>query len=383
MLEVEVAIDVVFIHCDIGLDLIDCERNSAVISFNDPPSEDSEIGRNSNEMLATFRCQANTTRLEIRLRPVEGQRGTLSVYVVSRITPKSCLSRSYEIVPLGLHKRQHSKTSIEYGNSLMMTGSFGLNDAHTWLRMNIPEIPEKLSLSAEGVESEVFYYTSTMTKSILICNCGRGAISITSDNVSTVSILKDFLTREATRQSIPIEISVQINEGSIAVILRHLYPKIKHLILEKQRQDLFEALSDLQSSDADIAAQLLKDLNLEEEKSSLDSDKPESSSLNNRQDVLIGLDRIYGIITDLFIDYHKLKGTSMAGFLKAAKEKLDEMTSLVESAVLEAINSKSIPPELMEPIDSSRPINSASSFKAKDESTAFAERLYQFWDIQL
>ncbi|XP_017490998.1 PREDICTED: Bardet-Biedl syndrome 7 protein-like [Rhagoletis zephyria] len=406
MLEVEVAIDVVFIHCDIGLDLIDCERNSAVISFNDPPNFAEGGGGGSasspGEMLATFRCQANTTRLEIRLRPVEGQHGTLSVYVVSRITPKSCLTRSYEIQPLALHKRQHSNTSIEFANSLVMTGAFGINDAHTWLRMNIPEIPEKLSLSTEGVESEVFYYTSTMTRSILIVNCGRGTISITSDNVSTVSILKDFLTREATRQSIPIEISVSISERSIAVILRHLYPKIKRLILEKQRQDLFEAISDLQSSDADIASQLLADLNLEEKEagekeaevkrsakssSSSSSGRPESTEAN-RQDVLIGLDRIYGIITDLFIDYHKLKGTSMASFLKAAKEKLDEMTTLIETAVLEAVNSKSMPPELAAVLSDGCNINSASSgsrgpLRAKDESTAFAERLYHFWDIQL
>lgn len=62
-LEVEVAIDVLIIQSDIPLDLIDCEKNSAVVSFN----EDSQ-----HQVLATFRCQANTTRLEIKIRSIEG-----------------------------------------------------------------------------------------------------------------------------------------------------------------------------------------------------------------------------------------------------------------------------------------------------------------------
>ena len=63
-LEVEIAIDAVIIQSDIPLDLIDCERNSAVISFNEKTS--------SPQVLVTFRCQANTTRLEIKIRSIEG-----------------------------------------------------------------------------------------------------------------------------------------------------------------------------------------------------------------------------------------------------------------------------------------------------------------------
>ena len=375
MLEVEVAVDVVFIHCDISLDLIDCERNSAIISFNDPEKSD------SNEILATFRCQANTTRLEIRLRPVEGQHGTLSVYVISRITPKSCQTRSYSIQPLSLHKRQYSNTQIEFANSLALSGSFGLNDAHNWLRMCIPEIPEKPSLTVPDVESEMFYYISTMTKSILICNCGKGRISFMSDNVSTISILKDFLTREATRQSIQIEINVEIDEKSITIMLRHLYPMIKNLILEKQRQDLYEAISDLQSNDADITTHLLKDLNLVSSnefkgREQTNLNRPESSH-SERQDILIGLDRIHGIITDLFIDYHKLKGNSLSSVLKTAKLKLSEMVTLIESVVLESIHSS----QTDEPMHMLK--EEINSLNSKNEIFIFIDKLYHFWDVQL
>ena len=69
-LEVEIAIDAVIIQSDIQLDLIDCERNSAVISFND---------NNSKEVLVTFRCQANTSRLEIKIRSIEGMIDLISI----------------------------------------------------------------------------------------------------------------------------------------------------------------------------------------------------------------------------------------------------------------------------------------------------------------
>ena len=36
------------------------------------------------------RCQANTTRLEIKIRTIEGQYGTLTAYVTPRLQPKCC-----------------------------------------------------------------------------------------------------------------------------------------------------------------------------------------------------------------------------------------------------------------------------------------------------
>ena len=43
------------------VDLLDVERNSAVVSYSACRPED------GNFLLATYRCQANTTRLEIKV----------------------------------------------------------------------------------------------------------------------------------------------------------------------------------------------------------------------------------------------------------------------------------------------------------------------------
>ena len=44
--------------------------------------------QSGNILLATYRCQANTTRLEIKIRTIEGQYGTMLAYVTPRLQPK-------------------------------------------------------------------------------------------------------------------------------------------------------------------------------------------------------------------------------------------------------------------------------------------------------
>ena len=43
------------------------------------------------------------------------------------------------------------------------------------------------------------------------------------------------------------------------------------------------------------------------------------------------LDRFYGLITDLFIDYEKVNGNNTNNMINIFKPKIDEMVSLIES----------------------------------------------------
>ena len=100
-LELETPIDNVLLQSDCPVDLLDVEKNSAVVSYS---SCDPESG---NILLATYRCQANTTRLEIKIRTIEGQYGTMLAYVTPRLQPKCCQVQEYKIKPLSLHMRTH------------------------------------------------------------------------------------------------------------------------------------------------------------------------------------------------------------------------------------------------------------------------------------
>ena len=61
-IEVQMPIDTILLQSDVPVDLLDVEKNSAVVSYS---SCDPESG---NFLLATYRCQANTTRLELKVR---------------------------------------------------------------------------------------------------------------------------------------------------------------------------------------------------------------------------------------------------------------------------------------------------------------------------
>ena len=58
--------------------------------FTVAPSNGLFFQQSGNVLLATYRCQANTTRLEIKIRTIEGQYGTMLAYVTPRLQPKCC-----------------------------------------------------------------------------------------------------------------------------------------------------------------------------------------------------------------------------------------------------------------------------------------------------
>eukprot|EP00074_Homo_sapiens_P087979 XP_016863847.1 Bardet-Biedl syndrome 7 protein isoform X6 [Homo sapiens] len=182
ILEVQTAIDNVLIQSDVPIDLLDVDKNSAVVSFSSCDSES-----NDNFLLATYRCQADTTRLELKIRSIEGQYGTLQAYVTPRIQPKTCQVRQYHIKPLSLHQRTHFIDHDRKG---------------------------------EGV--------------------------FKSDNISTISILKDVLSKEATKRKINLNISYEINEVSVKHTLKLIHPKLEYQLLLAKKVQLIDALKELQ-----------------------------------------------------------------------------------------------------------------------------------------
>uniref|UniRef100_A0A914XPM1 Bardet-Biedl syndrome 7 n=2 Tax=Plectus sambesii TaxID=2011161 RepID=A0A914XPM1_9BILA len=90
-IELIVPIDYILLQCDVPVDLLDVDKNSAVVSLTqcEPNS--------GNALLATYRCQANTTRLEMKIRSIEGQYGTLQAYVSPKTHPKICQVRFYPV----------------------------------------------------------------------------------------------------------------------------------------------------------------------------------------------------------------------------------------------------------------------------------------------
>ncbi|XP_042887843.1 Bardet-Biedl syndrome 7 protein homolog isoform X2 [Penaeus japonicus] len=307
--EVQTAVDNVLLQSDVPIDLLDVEKNSAVVSYStcDPES--------GNFLLATYRCQANTTRLEVRIRTIEGQYGTLQAYITPRLQPKCCQVRQYRIKPLSLHSRIHSFDPNRPYNTLTLKGQFTLPEMHAWVVFCLPELPER---TPSGERAE-FTFVSTFLDTQLQCIYGAGEAVFRSDNISTISILKDVLTKEATRKKVRLDISCEVSEESVVHALHLLHPRLEAQLMLAKQVSLIDALRELGSHETDTSFL-----------------SPEYKQILDNADELLAqyrkqpchLERLYGMITDLFIDKYKFKGVNVKSRVPQLLEILDNYGSL-------------------------------------------------------
>lgn len=307
--EVQTAVDNVLLQSDVPIDLLDVEKNSAVVSYStcDPES--------GNFLLATYRCQANTTRLEVRIRTIEGQYGTLQAYITPRLQPKCCQVRQYRIKPLSLHSRIHSFDPNRPYNTLTLKGQFTLPEMHAWVVFCLPELPER---TPSGERAE-FTFVSTFLDTQLQCIYGPGEAVFRSDNISTISILKDVLTKEATRKKVRLDISCEVSEESVVHALHLLHPRLEAQLMLAKQVSLIDALRELGSHETDTSFL-----------------SPEYKQILDNADELLAqyrkqpchLERLYGMITDLFIDKYKFKGVNVKSRVPQLLEILDNYGSL-------------------------------------------------------
>ncbi|XP_008266138.2 BBSome complex member BBS7 isoform X2 [Oryctolagus cuniculus] len=283
VLEVQTAIDNVLIQSDVPIDLLDVDKNSAVVSFS---SCDSEI------------------------RSIEGQYGTLQAYVTPRIQPKSCQVRQYQIKPLSLHQRTHF---IDHGrpmNTLTLTGQFSFAEVHSWVVFCLPEVPEK----PPAGECVTFYFQNTFLDTQLESVYRKGEGVFKSDNISTISILKDVLSKEATKRKINLNISYEINEVSVKHTLKLIHPKLEYQLLLAKKVQLIDALKELQVHEGNTNFLIPEYRCILEEADHLQEEYKKQPA---------HLERLYGMITDLFIDKFKFKGTNVKTKVPLLLEILD------------------------------------------------------------
>eukprot|EP00105_Crassostrea_gigas_P020437 XP_011439221.2 PREDICTED: Bardet-Biedl syndrome 7 protein homolog isoform X1 [Crassostrea gigas] len=325
-LELQLPIDNVLLQSDVPIDLLDVEKNSAVVSYSACNPEE------GNFLLATYRCQANTTRLELKIRSIEGQYGTLQAYVTPRVQPKTCRVKQYQIKPLSLHQRTHVFDDARPLNTIKLSGPFSLAEVHSWVCFCLPELPER---TPPG-DCITFHFVSTFLDTQLECvyrtgfDSGsnakvtkKGEAIFRSDNISTISILKDVLTKEATKKKISLNITYEINDDSIPYTLNLIHPKLEYQLLLAKKVQLIDALKELQVHENDTTF-------MSPEYRQILEDAEELQAEFKRQPC--HLERLYGMITDLYIDKFKFKGQNVKGRVPALLEVLDnyDLQTLVQ-----------------------------------------------------
>ncbi|KAG7400693.1 Bardet-Biedl syndrome 7 protein [Phytophthora boehmeriae] len=309
-LEIPVSIQMIVLHSAVPLDLLENESNLAIVSKSpvDPA--------NGTHFLATYRCLEPTHRLEFQVRTIEGQFGHVEATVVANTQPRSAQTVKFFVKPLSLHHRVNELNEAEEAefqkpcNTLQLSGDFSLVQIHDWVSMCLPEVPGRLQS-----DEVTLRYRNTFMGSLLVCRYSKGEATFSTPSVSVIAILKEIITKEATARKATLNISLDIKKESVPVMLGYLRPLLdaKHALSSQVK--LIDGLKELQLHEEDYRAWMAPEYQtiLENSEKILAEFKLSPKALNY----------LAGILTDLYVDLCKFRGTN-------AKQNLPRLYQLVE-----------------------------------------------------
>ena len=135
-------------------------------------------------------------------------------------------------------------------------------EVHSWVTFCLPEVSEKVLIlhkdddfddedddnddddydddddvddyddtKVPAGDSATLTFLSTFLDTVLVCSYSRGKALFKSDNISTISILKDFLTKEATKKKIQLDISCEVFDMTLNLhtkIYQEVHVKIRN-----------------------------------------------------------------------------------------------------------------------------------------------------------
>jgi len=292
----------------VPIELLEADSNVAIVSTT-PPAP------GSAGVLATYRCQAgvNVNRLELNIRTSEGRYGSLQAYVWPRISPKTARAASYPIKPLSLHTRLHDigdEASLPLMSMLKLGGAFSLPEVHSWVVACLPEVPARL----QG-ESATFAFRNTFLDTVLHCAYKQGEAVFRSDSLTTLAIVKEVVTKEATARKIQIQVTVDAKEETVPALLRKIDPMMRYQLSLSNKVKLIETLKEVKMQEPDtsfLAPEYVEILENEEQI------KRELKEQPGR------LQFLYGIITDLYVDNYKFKGQNVTQHVPALQRALED-----------------------------------------------------------
>jgi len=304
-IELPTTLDMIVLQSDIPVDMLDMRDCPAVVSFSRCRPED------SNFLLATYSYPPGVTRAQLKIRSIEGQYGTLQAYIVPHSEPKLTCVRKYNLCALSLHQRvsREIEESRPF-NTVTLKGTFGFADIHSWISICLPSVPPRIQ---DGDRASMTY-VSTFLGTQLQCTYEPGHAVFRSDNISTISILRDVIVKEATQKNMKLTIQTDADFRSVETTLQKLMPRLQAQQELNNKIEMIEPLKELQSQEGGTEFMSVEHVEI----------------LQCADDLLFEfkqqpchLDRLYGMITDLFIDANRLKGIDV-------KKKVPKLVALLE-----------------------------------------------------
>lgn len=226
-------LELVSLRADVEVDLLDHEGTGAILSRS--------RGDPVNPLLATYRIQEPGSRFQIRLRTVEGLHGTVSCFVLPQTSPKTAHLINLAVKPLSLHEKIGEVPQEVPMSELKLTGPFTVTDMHQWLSLCVNELPSRPTHDEMAIA-----YKSTFVGTLLLGKYQKGFASFKSDSITTISVLKDLITKEATARKISLKPQVDVKPETFPRFLELIHPKLAFQHALTQQVRMVEPLREVQ-----------------------------------------------------------------------------------------------------------------------------------------
>ena len=333
-IESSTPIEQIILKSSIGVDIMESDDSETIVSITRDPYD----LQGSQPILATFRndqmlekrtstskgetTEGETTyttrargstskRMELKVRTVEGQGGNISLYIIAAHENRDEASVMkigqtaqcvmVEVPPLSLHCRSETPKYPIHKlplNVLEIKKYTSLNQIHEWLRNILPSFPRRTL--AANTENEMYCYENTLVGSLLVIQYSEEKVQLSSDSISTISILKENINALAMRSNVHINISIKVNETSVIRFLALVEPKLKAQLSLATQVKYIDALAEVSGGNGGIPSYLAPDLQYIMRNAKTIRRKFKRSAKIIRF--------WYGVITDLYIDLNRCKG---------------------------------------------------------------------------
>eukprot|EP00756_Hemistasia_phaeocysticola_P040760 Hpha_TRINITY_DN16881_c2_g18::TRINITY_DN16881_c2_g18_i1::g.149502::m.149502/K16749/BBS7; Bardet-Biedl syndrome 7 protein len=307
-IELDSPIDTIALQSDVDIELLDTDASTCIVSTSKAYESDKKT-----KLLACYRCTESTTRMEVKVRTVEGQYGTLRAFVIPFLSPKTCQLSTYDIKPLSLHQRLNEPKKLpDEICSIRVEGNFSVTDIHGWIGDCLPEVPVMLHDS-----SACYFFESTFQGTIIKAQYRAGEGTVWSDNISSLMVIRDYITMAATSRKIEVRVVPDTSnlDASCKRVLQLLHEKLEYQLGLSEKVKLIDALKEIemQEQDVNFLAQDYRDI-----LGSARSIEREHKLQPRR------LEFLYGIVRKLFLDKHKPRGQLPTQKIPLLMQKLQE-----------------------------------------------------------
>ncbi|KAL0212018.1 hypothetical protein RCL1_005644 [Eukaryota sp. TZLM3-RCL] len=265
---------------------------------------------------------SSALRVETYFRTIEGTTGVIDLVTMFRgygddiSTKKS----SIPLKPLALHHIIAQVPPMVDTSEVSITGTFSVSEAYRWLVQLVPGMSERL-VSDSGTLSCV----SLFSGAYLSISYRSGAIVAKSDNITALSIIKEMVSRLATRAKINVNIGINVKPSSVARFLEKLNSKHVEVLDLSKRYSLLSALREISLNEPDFRTWLSPEF-----VELLDQGNELEAKFRDQPRIL---EIFKGCLTDLYIDYWRMFGTT------DCSAKLNEYLNAVNNYSIDSIMS--------------------------------------------